>query len=233
MLPHEISVKDAEASSHKFWEWSNAATGLPQNYPDEEVVRFLMPHKGKPLVVLDLGAGTGKNSGVIVDLGMRAVCADYSASGLNYIASRYAGRPVETCLTDFTCGPLPFANESFDLIIAIQIFDHVLKGQARPLAGEAARVLKRSGRMLATLFTTNTTRQSKTGIPVIGQKDTELVSSGTSAGEIHSFFDSAAAAALFADLTLTLLRSSTSIHRDEQTGEVTEGRYLIFEKAER
>jgi cyclopropane fatty-acyl-phospholipid synthase-like methyltransferase len=232
-MSNEISVEEADASSRKFWDWSNAATGLPQNYPDEEVVRFLMPHKGKPLMVLDLGAGTGKNSGVIVDLGMRAICADYSVNGLNYINSRYAGRAIETCLSDFTAGPLPFAEESFDLIVAIEIFDHVLKGQARQLASEASRVLKRGGQMLATLFTTNTTRKSKSGTPVTKEKDTVLVSSGRSAGEIHSFFDATAAAALFDGLPLSLLRSMTSIHRDEQTDEVTEGRYFVFEKVER
>lgn len=207
--------------------------GLPQNYPDEEVVRFLMPHKGKPLVVLDLGAGTGKNTGVMVDLGMRAICADYSATGLNYIASRYSGRAIETCLLDFTAGPLPFADESIDMIVAIEIFDHVLKGQARQLASEASRVLRRGGQMLATLFTTNTTRKSKTGTPVTNEKDTVLVSVGRSAGEIHSFFDSTAAAGLFDALPLTLLRSMTSIRREEQTDEITEGRYFVFEKMER
>lgn len=232
-MPIEISAEEAVASSRKFWDWSNAATGLPQNYPDEEVVRFLMPHKGKPLVVLDLGAGTGRNSGVIVDLGMRAICTDYSLNGLNYIASRYAGRTIETCLVDFTAGQLPFADESVDLVVAIQIFDHLLKGQARQLASEAGRVLKRGGQMLATLFTTNTTRKSKTGTPVAKEKDTMLVSSGRSTGEIHSLFDSNAAAALFDGLPLALLRSMTSIHRDEQTDEVTEGRYFVFEKVER
>lgn len=232
-MPLEVSVEEAVASSINFWDWSNTATGLPQNYPDEEVVRFLMPHKGKPLVVLDLGAGTGKNSGVIVDLGMRAICADFSVNGLKYIASRYSGRALETCLLDFTTGSLPFADESIDLVLAIQIFDHVLKGQARQLASEAGRVLSFGGKMLATLFTTNTTCKSKTGVPVTNEKDTVLVSSGRSAGEIHSFFDSNASTALFDGLPLSLLRSMTSIQRDEQTDEVTEGRYLVFEKVER
>jgi hypothetical protein len=42
-----ISQEKALASSYKFWQTHNAKNGFPEDYPDEEVVRFLMRLKSK------------------------------------------------------------------------------------------------------------------------------------------------------------------------------------------
>ncbi len=226
----DISVAKAEESSRKFWEWCNTTGGMPEHYPDEEVVRFLMRRKGEKKIVLDLASGSGKNTGAIVDLGFEAVCADYSRPGLDYTLARFKGRSVKADLTDFTRGPLPYADDSFDLLLAIQIFDHLLDKQARALVKEAARVLKPGGQMLATLMTTNTTRKSRIGRPLEGQKNTMLVSSGNSAGEIHRLFRPEQIEPFFAGLPLKLLQSMLITTRYEQSGETAEARYLILEK---
>ena len=226
-----VNVAKAEESSRRFWEWCNTTGGLPEHYPDEEVVRFLMRHKGKALKVLDLGSGSGKNTGAILDLGFEAVCADYAQSGLDYTLARFPGRPVKADRVDFTKPPLPYADASFDLIIAVQIFDHLLDSQARALAREAARVLNSGGQMLATGMTSRTDRKSRTGPPLEGQELTQLVSSGNSAGEIHRFFTPAQWDAFFSELPLTRVGAATWTHRDEVTGETAEARYFILKKA--
>ena len=46
-----ISKYKALKSSYKFWEIHNTAKGFPENYPDEEVVRFLMRLKSKAKIL--------------------------------------------------------------------------------------------------------------------------------------------------------------------------------------
>ena len=38
----KVSKEKALKSCHNFWQIHNTAKGYPENYPDEEVVRFLM-----------------------------------------------------------------------------------------------------------------------------------------------------------------------------------------------
>jgi SAM-dependent methyltransferase len=227
----EVPVAKAEESSRRFWEWCNAEGGMPEHYPDEEVVRFLMRHKGRSFRVLDLGSGSGKNTGVILDLGFEAVCADYSQPGLDYTLARFKGRNLTANFVDFTKQPLPYADGAFDLIIAIQVFDHLLAAQARVLVKEAARVLKPGGQMLATLMTTNTTRKSRIGDPLHGEENTMLVSSGNSAGEIHRLSRPEQSEAFFNGLSLVLKQSFVITQHYEQSAETAEARYFLLEKS--
>lgn len=228
-----VDVAKALESSYKFWLWCNAPGGMPEHYPDEEVVRFLMRHKGKKLKVLDLGSGSGKNTVAVAELGFETHYVDYAQPGLEYTAERLKryGRTGIGHRVDFSAEKLPYADASFDLIVAIQVFDHLLIKDARALRAEVLRVLKPGGQMLATHMTTRTDRKSRTGHPLAGEPDTQLVSSGNSSGEIHRFFTAAQAEEFFVSAEFKVKGAATWTHRDDVSGETAEARYFVMEKS--
>ncbi len=195
-----IEENKALKCSYNFWKVHNTEKGYPEHYPDEEVVRFLMRLKGnakknkkklKSIKVLDLASGCGKNSIPIAELGFNLFCLDYSKPGLDYTKKRLKKLNLSAnfSCTDFIKNELPFPDNFFDAIISIQVFDHIFLNSVSRLLEETSRVLKKEGKMIASLMSKRTTKVTRIGIPVKNNKDSYIVSSGNSAGEIHSFFN--------------------------------------------
>ena len=95
--------------------------------------------------VLDVGTGTGSNLRMLRDLGFTRVTGlDASDEAIRFCASKGFGfvRRGDICA-------MPFAEESFDLILATDVIEHVDDdGQA---VAEIARVLAPNGRVLLTV----------------------------------------------------------------------------------
>ena len=95
--------------------------------------------------VLDIGAGTGSNLRMLRDLGFTRVTGlDASDEAIRFCATKGLGavRKGDICA-------MPFANASFDVILATDVIEHVDDdGRA---AVEIARVLAPSGRALITV----------------------------------------------------------------------------------
>ena len=96
---------------------------------------------GRPMRVLDVGAGQGA-------LSARLKAAGMAVSACDPESDRFCVPGVE-CKRCDDSGLLPFAGESFDLAIAVEVLEH-MEGHDRFFA-EAARVLKPEG---ALVFTT-------------------------------------------------------------------------------
>jgi DNA-binding transcriptional ArsR family regulator/protein-L-isoaspartate O-methyltransferase len=97
--------------------------------------------------LLDIGTGAGSLLELLGAQAARAVGVDLSAPALRLARARLHGRALAHCefhRSDMYA--LPFAAESFDTVT----IDRVLVGAERPVAvlTEAARVLRRSGRLL-------------------------------------------------------------------------------------
>lgn len=78
------------------------------------VLSFLPKEKSR---VLDLGVGTGRELPALLDAGHEVVGVDI-AEPMIEIANRRS-RPIEIALADFWVPPLPFADASFDVAIAL------------------------------------------------------------------------------------------------------------------
>ncbi len=92
--------------------------------------------------VLDIGTGTGANLRLLRDLGFTAVTGlDASEEAIGYCASKGLGavRKGDICA-------LPFADGSFDLVLATDVIEHVDDDAAA--AREISRVLARGGKAL-------------------------------------------------------------------------------------
>jgi SAM-dependent methyltransferase len=99
--------------------------------------------------VLELGCGTGnvwRENAERVPADASLVLTDLSPGMLDQARARLAGLPLSLELREADAQALPFADESFDLVIANHMLYHVPE-RARALR-EIRRVLRRRGRLV-------------------------------------------------------------------------------------
>lgn len=119
------------------WEYERARP----DYPAEAVDRLIQDLEvGRAARVLDIGAGTGKLTRMLVPTGARLVGLDPVDAMRRTLASTVPGVSV----VGGTAEALPFADEAFDAVVAAQAF-HWFDGEAA--LEEVRRVLKPSGRL--------------------------------------------------------------------------------------
>jgi SAM-dependent methyltransferase len=91
--------------------------------------------------VLEAGCGTGYFSEMLQrERGWPMVALDLSAEGLRYACQHGVQRPVQADI-----GTLPFADESFDLTLSIDVMVHLPRGEESVAAHELSRVTRRGG----------------------------------------------------------------------------------------
>jgi ubiquinone/menaquinone biosynthesis C-methylase UbiE len=95
------------------------------------------------LRILDIGCGTGAMSAKLTDLG-DVFSADFHPLALSYCRKRNLGR---LCAADAM--RLPFRGESFDVIVALDVIEHLPDDSLA--ISEFQRVLKPGGRIVATV----------------------------------------------------------------------------------
>jgi ubiquinone/menaquinone biosynthesis C-methylase UbiE len=114
--------------------------------PDWELRRrFLLRELRRGDRALDLGAGTGDFTAIMTEAGAEVVGVDVAEAALARARSRHP--ELEFRLTPIE-GPLPFEDNSFDLVWASEVIEHVAD-TARWLS-EVIRVLVPRGRLLLT-----------------------------------------------------------------------------------
>lgn len=102
--------------------------------------RFLKRHlTGQDNEILDFGCGAGTK--LLTEYG-RVTGIDYSRSSLCMAADIYSD------VRQADGNELPFDNESFDYVIAIDVFGHIPLGQKDELMGEFHRILKPAGKLI-------------------------------------------------------------------------------------
>ncbi len=107
-----------------------------------EINKIKLPRTSR---VLDVGTSTGANLRLLRDLGFRAVDGlDFSQEAIRYCREKGLG-PVRH---GDVCG-MPFANASFDLVLATDIIEHV-EDDLEALR-EIGRVLSPDGKVLITV----------------------------------------------------------------------------------
>lgn len=101
--------------------------------------------------VLDLGCGTGNDTLYLTERGFKVIACDYSEVALGKIKKTFAN--VETKLIDIS-QPLPFADNSFDLIIADLSLHYFDEATTNKIITEIKRILNHGGHLLARVNST-------------------------------------------------------------------------------
>lgn len=99
--------------------------------------------------VLDVGCGTGTGLALYADAGCAVVGIDVSAAMLEQAAARLGDR-AELHLV--AAGPMPFADNRFDLATVSMVIHEVPEQERLALVQEMARVLKPGGRLVVIDF---------------------------------------------------------------------------------
>ena len=160
MQYQDINAQSIDRWIDEGWEW-----GIPISHEDYEKAQAgewnvlltptkFVPHqwfgdlKGKK--VLGLASGGGQQMPIFAALGAVCTVLDYSEKQLEseHMVARREGYDIEIIRADMT-KPLPFADESFDLIF--HPVSNCYVEEVGPIFRECARILKHGGILLAGL----------------------------------------------------------------------------------
>ena len=95
--------------------------------------------------VLELGCGTGKNTVWLVARARSVVALDFSGGMLARARERIGAAPHVRLVQQDVRNPWPIPDESVDAVIGNLVLEHV--ADLAPVYAEAARVLRRGGRL--------------------------------------------------------------------------------------
>jgi ubiquinone/menaquinone biosynthesis C-methylase UbiE len=135
--PPDVPAAPQPDWAHSFGGVSEAYERGRPTYPDE-AVRWMLGEQ--PLSVLELGAGTGKLTRVMVSLGHDVHATDPDAAMLKVLAKQLPDVPTARAGAE----DIPLGDASVDAVIAGQAFHWFDLDRALP---EIARVLRPGGRL--------------------------------------------------------------------------------------
>jgi ubiquinone/menaquinone biosynthesis C-methylase UbiE len=156
------------------WEVPATVANFRVNDPNfvlMDYARDFQQRKAKsPLRILDIGGGAGRNAVPLAKMGFRVVCTDLSRPMLDAAHDKARAEGVADLVHLVQCpmAPLPFDDESFDLIIAHGIWNLARSGREfRAAVAEAARVARPGAELFLFTFSRHTIPESD--MPVAGE----------------------------------------------------------------
>jgi SAM-dependent methyltransferase len=168
------------ATAHQRWDdaWQDAAERAPWVDPDPAVARAVdeLPAGAR---CLDVGCGIGRHSALLARRGFAVVATDASATAV--VATRQAG--AVPCARS-TFGDLPFADRTFDYVVAWNVVYHGDRTIVAHALGDVARVLRPRAVYQATMLSK---RNEKYGRGVEVRPDTFVVD-GDAGDKAHPHF---------------------------------------------
>jgi SAM-dependent methyltransferase len=150
-----------------FWDALHQHQRFRPQYPNENVVRFLMVHfkqalQGRKILkALDIGVGGGRHLKLLGELGFQSYGVDISAEGLRHCAEWLKQWHLKPSLFEASMTKLPFESSFFDAVISFGVFYY---GDSRIMTkaiGEVHRVLKPGGKAFIIIRTTDDFRFGK------------------------------------------------------------------------
>ena len=139
--------QSAKANWENFWESRSDVHDVYSNA--DRILRNLTAVTtlgGKS--VLEVGAGTGRDSLGLVKLGAEVFLLDYAASSLAIIRTLSKQEGIRAHLVQGNAFALPFPDLAFDVVFHQGLLEHFRAEDARRLLSENVRVLKQGGYLL-------------------------------------------------------------------------------------
>jgi len=148
---NQKSTTQKKESTKSHWEnfWSEKKEFREVYSNDDRVLRNVLKVADlRDKRVLEVGAGTGRDSFGMVEHGATVFMLDYSINSLNIIKNIATEEKVEVCPVGGNAFSLPFPDTSFDLVFHQGLLEHFREKEALDLLKENIRVLKMGGLLL-------------------------------------------------------------------------------------
>lgn len=145
----EIESKKESTRSHwdNFWSAKKEVHEVYSN--DNRVMRNLSQITDlKNKRVLEVGAGTGRDSFDMVNRGASVFMLDYSASSLHIIKNIATEERIDVSAVGGNAFSLPFPDATFDIVFHQGLLEHFREREAMSLLRENIRVLRKGGILL-------------------------------------------------------------------------------------
>jgi SAM-dependent methyltransferase len=133
------------------WDFFSEALGGGDLYFSSHAGRFIVERvdnelhlKGKR--VLDFGCGRGDLMAHMFAQGIAAEGMEFSPESKRIASERFAGEP----LFGGVAGPGELADASFDVVLLVEVIEHLLDDQIEPTLAEVRRLLRPGGRVVVT-----------------------------------------------------------------------------------
>lgn len=177
-----------------------------ENYPSEQIVRFLMRYKKNKknklnqFKVLDLGCGIGRHALLASEIGFDSYAIDVVSSSINIVKNKSMENNLKVNCQIGSMNDLPYNDNFFDIIISFGVFDHVLFDDAKKGINEIQRTLKKNGLVYLKLETTNSF-EKKYGKKI--GKNTFILTCDCEKNIIQHYFSKKEIKELFKNFTIT------------------------------
>ncbi len=128
------------------------------------ILKLAAKYSQPPARLLDFGCGAGEVVGLALHAGFDGWGVDTFDEvweQYGHAAGKYGGRIVRTISGE----PLPFDNESFDIVVTNQVFEHL--EDPRPVVHEVVRVLRRQGLLVAMFPTREVVIEPRLKAPIV------------------------------------------------------------------
>ncbi len=138
-------------STRSHWEnfWSDKKEFHEVYSNDNRVLRNLVKLTDlRRKRVLEVGAGTGRDSFGLVERGASVVMLDYASSSLRIIRNIAEEEKIEVSPVGGNAFSLPFPDGTFDIVFHQGLLEHFREKEANNLLLENIRVLKHGGLLL-------------------------------------------------------------------------------------
>ncbi|MGH2566970.1 MAG: class I SAM-dependent methyltransferase, partial [Bacteroidota bacterium] len=139
----------ASRRSHweSFWHEKQDVSAVYSNA--DRIVRNLSAITGlHDKTILEIGAGTGRDSFPLVDAGANVVQLDYAEHSLRILKTMADEHRIPVAIVGGDAFLLPFRDGTFDIVFHQGLLEHFRKPQAEALLRENIRVLKTGGLLL-------------------------------------------------------------------------------------
>ncbi len=150
-IEQAVAVPAQRESTKSHWEdfWKNKKEVREVYSNNDRVLRNLL--KVTDLTdkkVLEVGAGTGRDSFKLTTYGASIFMLDYAAASLQIIKKVAAEEKVDVNMIGGDAFGLPFDDGTFDVVFHQGLLEHFREKDARRLLEENIRVLKKGGLLL-------------------------------------------------------------------------------------
>jgi len=156
LTPEQLSEQDLREQSSRDQEsvWYD---DMFEGYTNAVEVPTVLARIGRPSgPVLDHGAGTGRITSALVELGQPVVAVDYSSASLRTLVGRCAGRGAPVLAVQADVRHLPLRDGVIAASTSVEIYEHVRGGdERRRVLEEISRVLAPGGVLAISTFNYN------------------------------------------------------------------------------